>query len=71
MSDINSQAPMTGKSALVTGSSSGIGRATALLSRRLGCVVFATVRKKKDRDELAGLGDRISSPYLPRLDPSR
>lgn len=65
MSDINSQAPMTGKSALVTGSSSGIGRATALHLARLGCVVFATVRKKKDRDELAGLGESNLIPVSP------
>ncbi|MDQ4143678.1 MAG: SDR family oxidoreductase [Actinomycetota bacterium] len=44
---------MAPKSVLVTGASTGIGRACALTMDRLGWDVFAGVRKQKDADSLA------------------
>jgi NAD(P)-dependent dehydrogenase (short-subunit alcohol dehydrogenase family) len=45
-----------GRSVLVTGVSSGIGRATALRLASAGYLVFGSVRRKADADELAALG---------------
>jgi NAD(P)-dependent dehydrogenase (short-subunit alcohol dehydrogenase family) len=46
---------------LVTGASTGIGRATALHLASTGWHVFATVRKRADADELAGLAHHSGS----------
>ena len=45
-----------GRSVLVTGCSSGIGRETALALARRGSTVFATVRKESDAEALRKLG---------------
>jgi len=50
---------------LVTGCSSGIGRAVALYLARRGVVVFATVRKEADAAELRGLGIPALVPICP------
>src|SRR5262245_26993655 len=47
---------------LVTGASSGIGRATALELDRRGFQVFAGVRKKKDADSLRSEGSENLTP---------
>ena len=65
MSDIDARRSLAGKSVLITGCSSGIGRETARHLARLGCTVFATVRKAKDRDELGGLGEANIVPVFP------
>lgn len=51
-----------GKAVIVTGCSSGIGRATAVVLAEQGFTVFATVRKDKDADSLRSL-------HLPGLIP--
>ncbi len=54
------------KAVVVTGCSSGIGRATALHLVRLGYLVLATVRKEKDADSLRDeAGDRNLVPVFP------
>jgi NAD(P)-dependent dehydrogenase (short-subunit alcohol dehydrogenase family) len=58
---------MTGKIAVVTGASSGIGRATSLKFARSGATVVAVGRNK---DELAALGDEVgdeAGPVIPLL----
>jgi NAD(P)-dependent dehydrogenase (short-subunit alcohol dehydrogenase family) len=55
----------TNKSVLVTGCSSGIGRATALRLAKSGFTVFASVRKAKDRDDLAKFALRDLVPLYP------
>ncbi|MEW6520345.1 MAG: SDR family oxidoreductase [Thermodesulfobacteriota bacterium] len=45
--------PLTGKTAIVTGASSGIGRATALALVRSGAAVVISARRKERLDELA------------------
>lgn len=65
MSDIDVRRSLAGKCALITGCSSGIGRETARHLARIGCKVFATVRKGKDREELEGLGDPNLIPLFP------
>ena len=45
---------------VVTGTSSGIGRATALELDRMGFSVFATVRKQTDADSLGA--SRVAAP---------
>jgi NAD(P)-dependent dehydrogenase (short-subunit alcohol dehydrogenase family) len=51
---------MTGRApVLVTGCSSGIGRATALRLARAGHVVYATARRPETLDELAQAGCRV------------
>jgi NAD(P)-dependent dehydrogenase (short-subunit alcohol dehydrogenase family) len=65
MSNIDARRSMAGKSVLITGCSSGIGRETARHLARLGCTVFATVRKERDRDELGGLGELNLIPLFP------
>jgi NAD(P)-dependent dehydrogenase (short-subunit alcohol dehydrogenase family) len=49
------EANATGKSVLITGCSSGIGRASALHLSQRGFTVFATVRKEADAENLRGL----------------
>ena len=53
---------LTGKTAIVTGASSGIGRATALNLARAGAAVVATARRKNRLDklssEIAALGGK-------------
>jgi NAD(P)-dependent dehydrogenase (short-subunit alcohol dehydrogenase family) len=53
------------KSVLVTGCSSGIGQATAIMLARRGCTVFATVRKDADAERLRKLGLPTLIPLCP------
>jgi NAD(P)-dependent dehydrogenase (short-subunit alcohol dehydrogenase family) len=59
-----------GQGVLVTGCSSGIGRATALHLAQAGFTVFATVRREADAEALRGLGEAGLVPVCP-LDLSR
>ena len=52
------------RSALVTGSSTGIGRATALRLDRAGWRVFAGVRKEEDADSLRAAGSERLTPVM-------
>ena len=54
-----------GKSVLITGCSSGIGRQTALHLARKGYTVFATVRKPADADGLRRLNEPDLIPICP------
>jgi NAD(P)-dependent dehydrogenase (short-subunit alcohol dehydrogenase family) len=54
-----------GKAVLVTGCSSGIGRATALHLARRGFTVFAGVRKEQDANALRALGEPNLVPLCP------
>jgi NAD(P)-dependent dehydrogenase (short-subunit alcohol dehydrogenase family) len=49
---------------LITGTSTGIGRATALHLDRLGYQVFATVRKEQDADSLRSQASERLNPIL-------
>ena len=64
-----------GKAVLVTGCSSGIGRATAIYLARKGFTVFATVRKEEDAEALAKFKPAGLLPVCPldltRLDQIR
>jgi NAD(P)-dependent dehydrogenase (short-subunit alcohol dehydrogenase family) len=53
------------KSVLITGCSSGIGRATAIYLAGKGYLVFATVRKESDAEKLRGLGIPGLVPLYP------
>ncbi|MCC6616361.1 MAG: SDR family NAD(P)-dependent oxidoreductase [Anaerolineae bacterium] len=53
------------KAVLVTGCSSGIGRATALYLAQQGFTVFATVRKESDAQNLRDLGIATLIPVCP------
>jgi NAD(P)-dependent dehydrogenase (short-subunit alcohol dehydrogenase family) len=56
------------KSALITGASSGIGRATVEAMLKAEWRVFATVRKVEDLEKLQSEGDRLLVPVLIDLD---
>jgi len=47
------QARLDGKTALITGASAGIGRATALALAEVGCAIVATGRRQGELDSLA------------------
>ena len=57
--------PGSGKSVLITGCSSGIGRETALYLARGGFTVFASVRKEADREQLRQLQQPNLIPICP------
>jgi NAD(P)-dependent dehydrogenase (short-subunit alcohol dehydrogenase family) len=60
------------RSALITGASTGIGRATALRLDAAGWRVFAAVRKQADADALAAVGsDRLVPLILDITEPDR
>jgi NAD(P)-dependent dehydrogenase (short-subunit alcohol dehydrogenase family) len=60
------------RSALVTGASTGIGRATVEHLDEAGWKVFAGVRKQEDADSLSGAGsDRVVPLILDVTDPER
>ena len=52
------------RSVLVTGTSTGIGRATALLLDKIGYRVFASVRRKEDGEELRSAASENLIPVL-------
>lgn len=52
------------KTALITGASSGIGRASLLRMTQAGWQVFATVRKKEDSERLASEGNPDLIPLM-------
>lgn len=54
----------TSKTILITGTSTGIGRETALQLAKSGHKVFAGVRRKIDKDELEKLNPNIRGVYL-------
>jgi len=54
-----------GKGVLVTGCSSGIGRAAALCLADHGFTVFSTVRRQQDYEELKSLGKPSLVPFYP------
>lgn len=53
---------MTEKVAIITGCSSGIGRATALTFSRDGIKTYATMRNKDDGEELLQIADKENIP---------
>lgn len=53
---MNRESRRAGRAVVVTGCSSGIGRAVAIRLARAGYSVFATVRREEHRRELEGLG---------------
>lgn len=63
MADFDTRA--TGKSVLVTGTSSGIGRTIAVYLAKRGFTVFATVRKEADAESLRNLNDPNLVPICP------
>ena len=62
---LTNQQAGAGRGVLVTGCSSGIGRAIALHLARRGFTVFATVRREADRAALAELEDPNLVPVCP------
>jgi NAD(P)-dependent dehydrogenase (short-subunit alcohol dehydrogenase family) len=57
--------PSSGKSVLVSGCSSGIGRATAIRLAQGGFTVFASVRREADATALRQLGEPNLVPIYP------
>jgi NAD(P)-dependent dehydrogenase (short-subunit alcohol dehydrogenase family) len=62
--------PLSKRSVLITGCSSGIGRATAVYLAKNGFTVFASVRKEQDSEQLRQLQEPNLIPICP-LDLSR
>ena len=64
------EADLGRKAVLVTGASSGIGRAAALNMDRVGFTVFASVRKERDAENLRGQASpRLTPVFLDVTDP--
>ncbi|MCJ7532926.1 MAG: SDR family NAD(P)-dependent oxidoreductase [Anaerolineales bacterium] len=59
------QTPPKGEGVLITGCSSGIGRVTAIHLAQHGYVVFATVRKEADAEDLCSLSEPNLIPIYP------
>jgi NADP-dependent 3-hydroxy acid dehydrogenase YdfG len=57
-------ANLSQKAVLVTGASSGIGEATALLLDLQGMRVFASVRKPEDAEKLRQTGSERLTPVM-------
>lgn len=62
-------APLAGLVAIVTGGSSGIGRATAVLLAEQGAQVLAVARRSRPLEEVAGLHERIHAHIGDLADP--
>ncbi|HVP89590.1 MAG TPA: SDR family NAD(P)-dependent oxidoreductase [Terriglobales bacterium] len=62
---VSGRSPAEGPAVLITGCSSGIGRAAALALAEAGFTVFATVRKESDAAALRGLGLPDLVPVCP------
>jgi NAD(P)-dependent dehydrogenase (short-subunit alcohol dehydrogenase family) len=62
---ISKDRPVSGTGVLITGCSSGIGRASALYLAQRGFTVFATVRKEIDAENLRGLQEPNLIPVCP------
>ncbi|HYA49437.1 MAG TPA: SDR family NAD(P)-dependent oxidoreductase, partial [Burkholderiales bacterium] len=62
---VTGKPPAEGSAVLITGCSSGIGRAAALALAEGGFTVFATVRKEPDAAALRGLGLAGLVPVCP------
>ena len=58
------------KTILITGSSSGIGRETAIRLAKAGHKVFAGVRRKVDKQELEKLNPNITGVYIDITNPA-
>ena len=57
--------PLSNKSVLITGCSSGIGWTTAVYLAQHGFIVFACVRKEKDREDLLRMAEPNLIPVCP------
>ena len=57
---------LEGKVAIVTGASSGIGKAAAMLFAREGAGIVLVARRRPERDAVASLAERAgTNPRLP------